>query len=145
MILGLLSMCLFVFGYSDKIESVSASSVCIQECEASEALCYDSCSTSCTPDSTDEECNGCIQSCQRSFGSCMRHAIWCNSGGSSYAPSCQIGFADHCPVINGEVHCEDPSTHAGYYSICTTIGNQQCVNCPDHSFCQGANGLPPCY
>ena len=87
MILGLLSMCLFVFGYSDKIESVSASSVCIQECEASEALCYDSCSTSCTPDSTDEECNGCIQSCQRSFGSCMRHAIWCSSGGSSYAVS----------------------------------------------------------
>ena len=62
LILGLLSMCLFVFGYSDKIESVSAA-VCTQDCEASEARCNDACATSCSADSTGAECDSCIQSC----------------------------------------------------------------------------------
>ncbi len=46
LILGLLSACLVVFSFSNEVESVFAS-VCYQDCEASRAMCDDSCMTSC--------------------------------------------------------------------------------------------------
>lgn len=146
MILGLLSMCLLYFGYLEETQSVGAAAApCIQDCEASENMCQDSCATSCSADSTDAECSTCFQNCSSQFQSCMSHAVFCRNADEPPEPNCQVGFADHCPVINGAANCSDPSTHSGYYSICTTIGNQQCVNCPDHQYCQGANGLPSCF
>lgn len=142
-ILGVLSMCLFYFGYADKTEKVLAAA-CIQECEASENQCQDSCRTSCSEDSTDEDCNSCVTSCRTSFQSCMRHAVFCRNADEPPAPTCQTYYGGHCPIIGGTADCTDPSAHNGYFQICNTIGGQQCVECPDHEVCVGSNGLPPC-
>lgn len=146
-ILGLLLMCLFYFGYSDRTESVSATAICVQDCEASEARCNDSCATSCSADSTDEECNSCVQSCNTRFESCMKNAVICSSGtGASYTPSCQVIFSKHCPYISGIQDCTGAAeVHYGYSTDCKTLGEQRCVACPDHEFCEGSYGLPPCY
>lgn len=145
MILGMLSMCLFYFGYSDKVEKVFAAP-CIQDCEASEAMCYDSCKTSCSADSTDQECSDCITSCRNSFTSCMRHAIYCEPIDTGPAgANCSLNFGGHCPIVGGTANCNDPSAHNGFFLICPVAGGQQCISCPDHEYCVGANGLPPCF
>lgn len=145
MILGLLLMCLFYFGYSEQVERVSAAA-CLQDCEASENDCRDSCRTSCSADMTDEDCNSCVQFCNTQFRNCASHAIYCRDIDSPPEPECSIGYADHCPVIGGSADCTPGhGIHSGYYAICNTIGGQQCVSCPDHEFCVGANGLPPCF
>ena len=115
---------------------------CIQDCEASENMCYDSCAPLCS--TTDSNCNNCISNCQTQFQSCMRHAIWCDVGPVENS-RCYVGWADHCPIINNEPRCDDPSAHSGYYEICNTIGGIQCISCPDHEYCIGSNGLPPCF
>ncbi|CAN5280339.1 hypothetical protein BH10ACI1_BH10ACI1_34470 [soil metagenome] len=58
MILGLLSMCLFVFGYSDKIVTVEAASgICSQDCAKYEQICLDICQDACSTGSRDTDCN----------------------------------------------------------------------------------------
>ena len=143
LILGLLSMCLFVFGYSDKAESVGATAICYQQCESSEARCMDSCATACS--TNDADCNTCVQNCDNQFRSCVRFSIYCNNPGPLYNSICQVGYADHCVVVGGQSNCADPSAHSGYFLICNTTGGNQCVSCPDHEFCTGSGGLPPCF
>lgn len=144
LVLGLLLLSLFLvfFSSSDSIERVYAAP-CIQDCEASEIMCYDSCATSCS--TTDGNCNSCLASCQSQFQNCIIHAVWCEDGGPSSAPNCQTEYADHCPIINGQVSCTDPSAHSGYYQICENIGGQRCVACPGNESCTGSGGLPRCY
>lgn len=144
-VLGLLSMCLLVFGYSDAMENVRATAPCKQDCETSQFMCNDSCSTSCTEDNTDAECSSCILSCRTAFINCNRVAVDC--GGSVANPGrCSVNYADHCPIDGGQVNCSASSAHAGYSLICNnSIGSGQCVSCPNHEYCQGANGLPPCF
>jgi len=143
-ILGLLLMCLFVFGYSDALENAQATAPCKQDCEASQFMCNDSCATSCTQDSNDAECSSCILNCRTAFVNCNRTAVDCG-GGVANPGNCSVTFADHCPIISGQVTCS-ASTHAGYSLICNkAIGTGQCVSCPDHEYCQGQGNLPPCF
>jgi len=142
MMLGLLSMCLFVFGYSEATEPVHAAA-CIQDCEAYQDRCNDSCMTACS--TTDTECNNCITSCQNQFSSCMRFAVSCpGGGGSGTVPECQVNFGRHCPVETGLPNCSSPNAHYGYSEICNRSFGFQCVSCPDHEICY-TNDLPPCF
>ena len=141
-ILGLLSACLFVFGNIDINENVSTTALCRQDCVDSTARCNDSCSTSCSADSTDESCNNCLTACEEQYLTCLSRAITCSKP-ASYTPQCQVNYGDHCPVINGVPDCDNG--HSAYYQICNTFGGQQCISCPDHHYCVGSNGLPPCF
>lgn len=144
-ILGLFLMCLFVFGYSDKIESVQAALLCAQDCDRYWEMCNDSCQGACLEDSTDEACNSCLTNCSSEWNYCLEHSTYCSSGTISYSPECQSDYGLHCPVINGQTNCEfSAGAHQGPYQICTKTSGQ-CVACPDHSICIGANGLPPCF
>lgn len=146
LILGLFSGCLLYFGYFDKIGIVSAAAPCEQECEELKQMCLDDCAQgalACDANSTDAACNSCISSCSTDYNACMASAVWCGSYGYSYTPECQVGYGDHCPIINGVANCSDPSAHSGYYMVCNLIGGQ-CVKCPDHDYCVGSNGLPSC-
>lgn len=143
LILGLLSMCLFVFGYSDEVENVAATARCIQDCVASEETCDDSCVTACSADSTDEDCNSCIQSCDTQFTRCMRGAVSCENSGPYPNSRCQVSFSQHCPQDNGLPNCSSPDAHYGYSEICNTSFGSQCVACPGNEICTTGN-LPPC-
>ena len=146
LILGMLLMCLFVFGYTDVMENVSTATaaLCTQDCRDSNARCNDACATSCSADSTDDECADCLTPCEDQYLTCMSRATSCNKA-ARYTPQCQVHYGDHCPVINGTANCNDPSAHSGYYQICSNLGGGQCVACPDHHFCTGSNGAPPCF
>ena len=143
LILGLLSMCLFVFGYSDAVESVYAAP-CVQECETNQGYCNGECQSACNEDSTDAACTSCITTCNSQFLSCLSNAVWCDNE-VSQPGRCTVYYTDHCPIIGGDPDCDDQSAHAGYSLICNTTGNQQCVSCPDHHYCSGSNGLPGCF
>lgn len=76
----------------------------------------------------------------------MRHAEWCEGGGTSYTPNCTVDYVPHCPVINGTANCSDPSAHYGYTLTCNTLGGGQCVACPDDGWqCTSNTGLGSCY
>lgn len=141
MILGLLSMCLFVFGYSNETQNAAASAACIQDCEASERTCDDSCMTACSI--SDEDCNSCIGSCDTQFERCMRFAVSCANTGPYENSRCQVNFGQHCPVENGLPNCMSPDAHYGYYEICDRSFGFQCVSCPDGEVCY-TQDLPPC-
>lgn len=146
LIFGLLSMCLFVFGYSDMSENVSATAApCTQDCEANLNRCTDSCSTSCDEASTDTECDDCVIACYDRYFSCLSIAVSCNKA-VSYTPNCQVDFGDHCPLdANGNPDCSSPDVHQGYYQTCTTtVGNQPCVVCPNGEYCPGGGGIMGC-
>ena len=140
-VLCLLSVCLIVFISSDNLEIVYAAP-CVEECEGTWAMCIDACPDDCS--TTDANCTSCTQACNFQYWNCMSHAVFCNTGVSNN-PNCQVGYADHCPIINGTANCSHPSAHSGYYQICNGLGGGQCVACPDHEFCVGSNGLPPCF
>lgn len=142
MILGLLSMCLFVFGYLETTPGVSAAR-CIQDCVASEGTCDDSCMTACSAESTDEDCASCLQSCDTQFTRCMRGAVSCENSGPYPNSQCQVNFGQHCPVVGGVADCADPTAHYGYSEICNRSFGFQCIACPDHEICTTEN-LPPC-
>lgn len=147
MILGMLSMCLVYFGYSDGAKGVSATLLCAQDCDRYFEMCNDSCQGQCSEDSTDANCESCLTDCSTQWNSCSSRATYCTSGGTvSYTAVCQTQYADHCPVgSNGVADCTPGNgVHSGYYQICNTIGGQQCVRCPDHDYCYGSNGLPGC-
>ncbi len=137
----LLCVCLGVFS-STPAKSAN-SSICIQDCLAREAMCHDNCDIACS--TTDENCNTCMANCDTQLEMCMGNAINCSAGTMAYSPRCTVGYADHCPIINGEPNCKDERAHSGYYQICTNIGGGQCVSCPGGERCVGANGLQPCF
>lgn len=140
-ILGLLLMCLSVFGSVDVSENASATALCRQDCVDSNARCSDSCKTLCSADSTDENCYDCLTGCEEQYLTCLSRAVSCSKS-ASYTPQCQVHYADHCQRdAGGTLNC----THSGYYQICSNLGGGQCVACPDHEFCVGSNGLPPCF
>jgi len=136
LVLGLLTACLFVFGYSDKIEITSFAAECMQTCETNQFQCMDNCYSACDEDMTDTDCHTCVITCHSEFLSCMRHAVWCENEVSNPG-ICQVGYGDHYDYPGGT------STHAGYFLVCDSIVGQ-CVKCPDHEYCVGTNGLPPC-
>lgn len=139
-LLRLLCVCLVVFGSLTFAGGVFGAK-CIQDCEPDLAACYDNCAWQCA--TTDTNCNTCIANCEHDYNLCLGYAVWCSGGGYSYEPNCQVGYADHCPIINGITRCDDPSAHAGYYELCSYWGFG-CVQCPGNERCTGANGLPPC-
>lgn len=141
LVLSLLSVCLFVFGFSANPESVYAAP-CVEECEDAWAMCLDDCPDDCS--TTDANCSSCTQACNVQYWNCMSRAVVCHIG-LSYNPRCQVGYEDHCPIINGRAECDHPTAHSGYYQICSTFGGRQCVACPDHEFCRGSGGQPPCF
>lgn len=145
MILGVLSICLFVFGYSDETEKIQAA-VCMQDCETSQFMCNDSCATSCASTSTSADCTSCIHSCRNSFNNCGRHAIYC-TGGTSQPGRCGVNFGRHCVLMPGGTYSCDPANGAydAYYLTCTNLGGGSCVSCPESRFCQGTDGTPPCF
>lgn len=144
LVLSLLSVCLIVFVSSDVVEKVYASP-CIQDCEAYEAMCYDNCAIDCSGNG-DAACSSCMSDCAADFRSCARHAEWCEGGGTSYSPNCQVDYASHCPVINGVADCTHSSAHNGYFLTCNTLGGGSCVACPDDNWrCTGSNGSGSCY
>lgn len=140
-LLRLLCVCLAVFGSLTFTEGTLAAK-CIQDCDPDLAACYDACSWQCA--TTDTNCNNCITNCQNNYNLCLQYAVWCSGGGYSYEPNCQVGYANHCPIINGVPDCtEGGGAHNGYYELCTSMG-MQCVSCPSGETCVGANGAPPC-
>jgi hypothetical protein len=142
--LSLLSFCLIVLISWDRTDKVYAAG-CIQDCEAYEAMCYDSCAADCNGIG-DATCSSCMSACAAEFRSCAMHAEWCGGGGTSYTPNCQIEWTDHCPIINGVANCSHPDAHSGYTLICNTLGSGHCVACPDDNWhCVGSNGYPACY
>ncbi len=144
LIFGLLLMCLGFFGFSDISQIASASNApCYQECADNQFNCFDSCMTSCDEDSTDQECTSCKLSCENTYWNCVSVAVYCNMS-PAYTPQCQFYSGQHCPIINGTANCDHPDTHYGYYQLCDTIGGNQCVACPNHDYCQGSGGQPPC-
>lgn len=142
LLLRLLCACLAVFGTSTATERVLAAR-CIQDCAPDGDACNDACSSQCA--ASDSSCNSCLANCQSEYHQCLSYAVWCSGGGYSYSAHCQVGYADHCPIINGNTQCNDPSAHSGYYQLCDYgPGGQQCVACPNGETCTGANGAPPC-
>jgi hypothetical protein len=146
LVLGVLSACLAVFGFSNMGESVYAVAPCIQDCEASVAMCDDSCATSCS-DQDDATCNTCLANCVAPYNRCMAHAVSCSSGSLSYTPACEVSYGIHCPIINGTPACTDnDGAHWGYLLTCSTVGGGSCVACPDHNWsCTGSNGASACF
>ena len=142
-VLCLLCACLFVFGSGSVTENVSAR-ICIEACYDRQNSCYDACPVDCS--TTDQTCRDCIEACDSRFRTCVSGSTYCNTG-YSYAPHCQVGWADHCPwdpSIN-DYNCSSADAHSGYYEICDYgPGGSQCISCPDHEICIGSNGLPPC-
>lgn len=63
MILGMLSMCLVYFGYSDKTQSVQAAGGCQQDCDRYWEMCNDFCQGDCGVGSTDANCESCLTQC----------------------------------------------------------------------------------
>ena len=148
MILGLLSMCLTVLVLSDNLSNASATAPCIQDCEATEAMCMDSCSTACAANSTDANCNSCILNCSNQANSCYSNAVWCSQPGINYTARCSNEYGLHCPVISGTADCSHPDAHYNFYQLCNNVSGGssfQCVSCPGYDYCYGSNGLPPCY
>lgn len=143
LILGLLSMCLFYFGFSDEVETVQAAAPCIQECETNQGSCNSDCSDSCLPNKTREECNSCILSCRSSFHNCMRHAVDCTTE-VSQPGRCSVNYGSHCPVINGTADCGHSSAYNAYFLICTNLGSSSCVSCPNERYCVGSGGQSNC-
>ncbi len=111
---------------------------CIQDCEADEAMCHDQCSESCGSESDDATCGTCLASCAGPFSLCMSHAEWCDNHSNPYEQQCTVHYGDHCTPGNPPT-----CTHSGYFEICD-VGGYSCVSCPDHEYCVGSNGLPPC-
>lgn len=145
-ILGLLLGCVWVFGLSDgSVVQISGAAGCIQDCEASEAMCRDYCSASCSV--SDAACTSCHSTCNTEFRSCMRTAEWCEGGDGYYTAQCQWEYAQHCPIISGQVDCDHPSAHEGWYQVCNHTGGMQCVSCPISEWCNvpSTPGLPSCY
>ena len=146
LILGLLLMCFYTFGFPEQTGIVRAAA-CVQECETSQGTCGDACTSSCTQDRTQEECNSCVQSCRNAFHSCMRHAVWCDNE-VSQPGRCTVNRGLNCPYdqVTGVYTC-DPNQGAteGYSLICTNIGGGSCVACPDYRYCTGTGGnAQPC-
>mgnify|MGYP000882224204 CR=1 FL=1 len=80
MILGLLSMCLFVFGFSENIETAHAA-VCQQDCDRYKEICDDNCQDECSDTGQRHSaCNSCLTSCSVEWNSCSEHSIYCTSG-----------------------------------------------------------------
>jgi hypothetical protein len=143
LILGLLSMCLFVFGFSDEVETVRAAP-CIQECETTQGSCNSECNNSCLSDRTKEECDSCILSCRSSFHNCMRHAIDCTPD-VSQPGRCSVNYGSHCPIISGQANCSHPDAYNAYFLICQNLGGGSCVSCPGERYCVGSGGQPGCF
>jgi hypothetical protein len=144
LVLSLLTAYLVVFVSSDEVERVYASA-CIQDCEAYEAMCYDNCASDCSGNG-DAACSSCMSDCSAEFRSCAMHAEWCEGGGTSYSPNCQVGYADHCPVAPGYPNPNCDGGHSGYYLTCNTLGGGHCVACPDDNWrCVGDDGAGSCY
>lgn len=146
LILGLLSMCLFYFGYSDAVESVYAAP-CVQECENTQFSCNDDCQSSCLQTSSQTNCNNCVVGCRNSFHSCMRNAVWCDNE-VSQPGRCTVNYGLNCPYdpVTGQYNCntQQGATY-GYSQTCTNIGGGSCVACPDYRYCTGTGGNPqPC-
>mgnify|MGYP007034352859 CR=1 FL=1 len=136
LVLGLFSGCLLYFGYFDKIGTVSAAAApCEQECEELKAMCLDDCAygaLSCDPNSTDSACTTCISNCSSEYNACMASATWCGDYGPVYEGQCQVNFGAHCPIIGGVADCTHPAAHYGYSLVCSTLGDNHCIKCPDH-------------
>lgn len=148
LILGLLLMCLFVFGFSDKIETAHAA-VCMQDCDKYHEICDDNCQSLCATGSRDTDCNSCVISCAIEWNSCLTNSIYCTNGTVTYDPQCEVNFGRHCiPDSNGDPQCEDTDgAHNGYFQICDRIGYAEgCIVCPNGEICQGGNSgeLPHC-
>lgn len=133
LILGVLSMCLVVFGFSDITENASAAAApCIQDCESFEKACVDDCQSDCSLGSTDAACNNCNLNCRQDFWDCAEHAIWCTSGTVSYSSECQAQYGIHCIDIGGVYDCSPSAgAHNGYSLVCNRIGYENgCIVCP---------------
>ena len=142
LILGLLSMCLFYFGFTEDVETVRAAA-CIQECETNQGSCNTECNNSCIPNSTSETCDSCILSCRSAFHSCMRNAVDC-TGEVSQPGRCSVNYGSHCPIINGSPNCSHPDAFNAYFLICQNLGGGSCVSCPGERYCVGSGGQPSC-
>lgn len=143
-ILGMLLACLYMFGYSEQT-AVTRAAPCIQECETNLNYCNDTCDEDCREDSDDPACESCLQSCSQTYFQCLSYAVSCQ--GLDVNPGrCEVNFGYHCPIISGNPDCNDPQTHLGYSLTCQMFnGTGQCVSCPDHDYCTGAGGIPPCF
>lgn len=143
-ILTLMIAGIYFIGYSDDLLPQGlAAAPCIQECEDTEASCYDECNDACLEDSTREDCTSCIISCHNGFQSCLVTAIFCSDGENQYSPNCSVQFGSHCPVINGVANCSHPSAYNAYFLLCTQGGNP-CVSCPSYRYCTGSGGVAAC-
>jgi hypothetical protein len=136
LILGLLSMGLLGFAYSDNIETVQGSLLCAQDCDSYWQICNDSCQEACS--STDAACNSCLTNCASEWNYCSEHATYCTSGTITYGPECQVDFG---------IHDSPGGSHYGYHEICNRIGYQNgCTVCPSGETCSplpGGNPIPP--
>ncbi len=146
MIIALLSGCVYVFGYSDRVESGSAAAPCIQECDSNLNECNDYCDYYCDETSDQQACDSCLQACTQAHFQCLTYAVSCQD--LDVVPGrCSVEYADHCPIINGTPNCSHSGAYAAYYLICNNaIGPGQCVSCPyANYFCVGSNGLAACF
>lgn len=136
MIIGLLSMGLFIFGYSDEVETVQASANCVEDCESSRNACQNDCFNSCEQDSTPEECSSCVLSCRSTFMSCMNHAVYCDT--EVYNRRCGVGFGQI--TITG-------GSYMGYFLTCTNLNGEACVRCAGSTqYCEyEGGGTPTCF
>lgn len=150
LILALLSMCLFVFGYTDEVENVQAATLlCAQDCDRYFEMCNDSCQGQCGEGSTDTDCNSCLTSCSQQWNSCSSRATYCTSGGTvSYNPQCAVQSGRHCIDIGGSPQCAtSDGGHDNYFETCNRIGYENgCIVCPTGEICQNdtTGGLPQC-
>lgn len=145
-ILGILCLCLFEFGYTNRTVESSAARPCMQYCETNLGECNTACEPSCDENSTDAVCSSCLQACSQQYFQCLSYAIFCD-GEVAQPGRCDVNFTTHCPVdVNGAPDCNDPNNnHMGYSTTCTAlVGGYQCINCPNHEFCTQTGGLPNC-
>lgn len=157
LILGLLLMCLFVFGYSDKIGTVLADTgICMQDCAKYEEMCLDLCQYECDTGSRDTDCNSCISSCFTQSNNCYEHSIYCQNGTINYDPQCTVQYNMHCLGSWLDTpNCDlNNGAHYNYYEICNRIGYANgCIVCPNNETCchdsescgnGNPNGIPQC-
>ena len=145
MIIAILSGCVYVFGYSDKVENVAADAPCIQECESNLNECNDFCDEDCRDGSTDAACYSCLQACSQTYFQCLSYAVSCQD--LDVTPGhCAVDFGLHCVPYGGGHTCDQQfGAYYGYYMICHNLGGAECVSCTE-GYCYGVNpALPGCF
>jgi len=139
-IIAMISVGVYLTGYSDAASRPVAAAPCIQECETNQGSCIDACQEICgAEDGTESGCQSCVIACNSQFLTCLGNAVWCeNEEATPGVCATQYGsVCDVNPNTGQPQNCRNR-----YYLTCPWFGGGTCVNCFG-KYCYGG-GMPPC-